>query len=78
MNVTALKNTLIHRIAEINDVAFLQAIKTILDSKKNNDILTLTAEQRDEIMASKKDIEKGLYIAHDELDKEISAWLNAE
>ena len=78
MSTTALKNALIHRIAEINDVSFLEAIKTILDSKTNHEILALTDEQRDDIIASKKEIEKGLYVEHDALDKEINAWLNAK
>lgn len=32
MGTLELKNLLIHRIAEINDVAFLKAIKTMLDA----------------------------------------------
>lgn len=78
MTAIELKNVLIHRIAEINDVSFLQAIKTILDSKTEAKALTLTLEQRDEIMASKKEIEKGLFISHEELDKEVSEWLSAK
>lgn len=78
MTAIELKNVLIHRIAEINDVSFLQAIKTILDSKTEAKTLTLTLEQRDEIMASKKEIEKGLFISHEELDKEVSEWLSAK
>jgi predicted transcriptional regulator len=78
MTAIELKNVLMHRIAEINDVSFLQAIKTILDSKTEAKALTLTLEQRDEIMASKKEIEKGLFISHEELDKEVSEWLSAK
>jgi len=29
-------------------------------------------------MASKKEVEKGLFISHKELDKEVSEWLNAK
>jgi uncharacterized protein YktA (UPF0223 family) len=78
MTAIELKNVLMHRIAEINDVSFLQAIKTILDSKTEAKALTLTLEQRDEIMASKKEIEKELFISHEELDKEVSEWLSAK
>jgi len=78
MTAIELKNALIHQIAEINDVSFLQAIKTILDSKTEAKVLTLTLEQRDEIMASKKEVEKGLFISYEELDKEVSEWLNAK
>jgi predicted transcriptional regulator len=75
MTTIELKNILIHKIAEIEDVSFLKAIKTILDSKADKEILSLTNEQRNEIMQSKKEIEKGLFIEHDELDKEIKEWL---
>jgi hypothetical protein len=68
MTAIDLKNILIHRIAEIDDISFLQAIKTIHDSKASKEILTLSDEQRDEIIASKKEIEQGLFIDHDVLD----------
>jgi predicted transcriptional regulator len=77
MTAVDLKSILIHRIAEIDDISFLKAIKTILDSKANNEILTLSDKQRDEINASKKEIEKGLFIDHDVLDKEIKGWLGS-
>lgn len=77
MTTIELKKVLIHRIAEINDISFLKAIKTILDSKIETEIITLTAEQRNEIIESKKEIEQGLYIEHELLDKKISKWLSA-
>ncbi len=77
MTAIDLKNILIHKIAEIEDVSFLKALKIILDSKTSNEILTLTESQRDDIIASKKEIEKGLFITKNDLDKEISKWLNA-
>jgi hypothetical protein len=36
----------------------------------------LTPEQRNEIIESKKEIEQGLFVEHEILDKEVSAWLN--
>ncbi len=41
------------------------------------EIISLTMEQRNEIIASKKEIEQGLYIEHEQLDKEVARWLNA-
>lgn len=78
MTTIELKKMLLHRIAEINDISFLKAIKTILDSKTESEIITLTPEQRDEIIESKKEIEQGLFIEHEILDKNVSAWLNAK
>ena len=75
MTAIELKKTLIHRILEIKDISFLKAIKTILDFHSKDELITLTPELRDEILSSKKEIEKGLFISDAELEKEVEAWL---
>ena len=77
MTTLELKKLLIHRIAEINDISFLKAVRTILESKTETEVLLLSPDQRNEIMESKKEIEKGLFIEQENLDKEISRWANA-
>ena len=77
MSAIELKKLLIHRIAEIDDISFLKALKTILDSKAKSKILSLTQEQRYEIAESKKEIDQGLFIEQVELDKEFDKWLSA-
>jgi hypothetical protein len=77
MTTIELKKVLIHRIVEIDDVPFLNAIKTILDSKTQSHTISLTAEQRYEIEESRKEIEQGLFIEQIELNKEFDKWLNA-
>ncbi len=74
MTTIELKNLLIHRISEISDISFLEAIKTILDSKSESTILPLSVEQRDEILASKKEIEQGLFIENTALENELDGW----
>lgn len=74
MTTIELKKLLIHRITEINDISFLKAIKTILDAKTDTEVLALTPEQRMEIMESKKEIEQGLYINQENLNKEVAKW----
>ena len=78
MTTIELKKALIHRITEINDVSFLKAIKTILDSKTETEVIALTQDQRDEIIESKKEIESGLYIEGEALNKEVLTWLSAK
>jgi predicted transcriptional regulator len=75
MSTIELKKTLIQRIVEINDVSFLKAIKTILDIRSNDEVIKLTPVMRKEINASKKEIENGLFITDEKLEKEIEAWL---
>jgi len=77
MTAIELKKSLIHRIAEIDDEAFLRAIKTILDTKTKPHFLSLTDEQRSEILASKKDIEQGFYHEQAELDTSFNKWIGA-
>jgi hypothetical protein len=77
MTAIELKKLLIHRIAEINDVSFLNAIKTILDTKTASLTLALDAEQRYEINESRKEIEQGLFIEQEILEKEFQQWVNA-
>jgi len=74
MTTIELKKQLINRIAEIDDESFLQAIKTILDSKTQSQVLTLTDTQRQEIFESKKQIEQGLFIEQDDLDEKFNQW----
>jgi hypothetical protein len=76
MTAIELKKILVQRIAEINDISFLKAVKVILDSKTETEVLVLSPEQRDEILKSRNEIEKGLFIDQDKLDKEISKWAN--
>ena len=76
MSTTDLKNTLIRKISTINDIPFLMAIQTIIDSKVNQEIFSLSAGQQAEIIQSKKDIEAGLFIDNEQLNDEVTTWLN--
>lgn len=76
MTSLELKKLLMHRIAEINDESFLNAIKTILDSKVQTRVLNLTVEQRSEINESRKEIDQELFVEQAELDKEFDKWLS--
>ncbi len=78
MTMMELKSILVHRISEINDVRFLEAIKTILDEKAEDSALELTDDQKKEIAESKKEILQGLFIDENELDRDIQGWLNAK
>ncbi|HLN75217.1 MAG: hypothetical protein ACM3O8_10860 [Methylococcaceae bacterium] len=76
MTALELKKHLIHRIAEINDESFLDAIKTILDSKSQSQQLMLSKEQREEIMKSKEQIKQGQYLEQAEMDEKFNQWLS--
>jgi len=75
MSTIELKDLLISRIAEIDDIQFLQAIKTILDTKTETQKLDLSDAQIQEIKASREDIIAGRFIEQSDLDTEMNAWL---
>lgn len=74
MTTVDLKKHLIQRISEINDSNFLEAIKTILDTKSS--VISLTTEQREEIKQSKEQINQGIFMTQDQLDEEFEKWAN--
>ena len=75
MTAIELKKRLIQQIAEINDEAFLDAIKTILDAKTKSQKIVLTEAQRLEILESKLQFEQGLFLEQKEVDKDFERWL---
>ena len=77
MTTFELKTLLIHRITEINDVSFLKALKTILDTKTESGVIQLTQDQLEDIIESKKEIEDGLFVENNVLDKQVRQWLDA-
>jgi hypothetical protein len=76
MTTMQLKKTLMYQIADIEDITFLNALKTIIETKTKSDIIHLRSEQRDEIIRSKKEIENGDFINQEELNQEFEKWLN--
>lgn len=71
MTTSELKKIIIHRIAEINDVSFLRALKTILDTKTRSGVIQLTQDQLKDIIESRKEIEKGMFLENSLFDKQV-------
>jgi hypothetical protein len=77
MKEIELKTLLIHRISQIKDVSFLKALKTILDSKAETQVINLTHDQLNDIIVSKREIEQGKFIDDSLFNKELKQWLRA-
>ena len=75
MKTSALKNSLLENISQIDDKSFLQAINTIIENKIEKSIYKLTAKQRAEIEKSQKEIAKGNFTTDADLQREINLWL---
>ena len=76
MNTIQLKQELIQRISRIEDIDFLNAIKTILDYKKKESFIELTADQEKELLFASKEAKKGNVIAQSEMDQKVEEWLS--
>lgn len=76
MNAIQLKQELIHKISSIDDIDFLNAIKTILDYKKNESFIELTAEQEKELLSACKEGENGDVIPQSAMDQKVKEWLS--
>jgi hypothetical protein len=76
MNNIQLRQELIHRISRIEDIDFLNAIKTILDYKKKEPFIELTSAQEKELLFASQDAKKGNVISQSEMDQKVEEWLN--
>lgn len=74
MTTIQLKKNLMHQISKIDDVSFLNALKTIIDAKNQASVLELTQMQRDEIVQSKKMVEQGQFSNQSELNQKFEEW----
>lgn len=75
MTTIELKSLLIKKINQIDDESFLEAIRTIIESKAEENIYQLNEIQKEKIKEAKYQIAKGEFIGHDDLMNEIDEWL---
>lgn len=75
MTTIELKNILIHKISAINDEIFLNAIKTIIDTKSESTIYRTSEEQKQKIFEGINQVEKGEYFTNEQVESEINQWL---
>jgi hypothetical protein len=71
---TQIKNSLISRIKDSNDMNFLKALQTIFDSSEQS-LYQLSPEQNDSIIEGREEIKNGDYIENDQLISEMKEWL---
>lgn len=69
-----IKNGLIDRILATKNEKLLQAISTIFESAKEEEIVGLSSEQLEMLAMSEDDIANGRLISEDDIDKLDSGW----
>ena len=75
MSAIELRELIINQLSHINDISFLKAIKTIIDSKAEEEVYKLSDYQKERIRIGREQLVKGQTISHDEVQKEIEQWL---
>ena len=71
-----LKSLLHESIENIDDEAFLQTVKHILDHKYQPQEITLSSYQEKRIENAKKSIDQGDYLTNEQADQMVAKWLN--
>ncbi len=69
-----IKENLISRIKNSNDLNFLKALQVIFDSSEN-ELYQLNQEQKSSIEQGRKDVIEGKTKDHSEVMKETKEWL---
>jgi predicted transcriptional regulator len=75
MSTIELRELIINQLSHINDTSFLKAIKTIIDSKAEEEVYKLSDYQKERIRTGREQLLQGQTISHEELQKEIDQWL---
>lgn len=78
MSTIELKNIITEHLSHIDDVLFLNAIKTIIESKASVGTYELTDYQKNRIDLARLQLKKKQTISHENLQKEIDQWLGSK
>ena len=78
MSTIELKNIITEHLSRIDDVSFLNAIKTIIESKASVGTYELTDYQKIRIDQARRQHKEKQTISHENLQKEIDQWLSSK
>jgi hypothetical protein len=78
MSTIELRHHIIEQLSHIDDDTFLAAIMTIVESKVNEGVYTLSEFQKKRIESGREQLRNGHSISNDVLQKEIEQWLNTK
>ena len=78
MSTIELRQIISERLLQINDESFLNALKTIVESKISSSIYQLSEYEKERIFLAREDIKNGQTISHENLQMEIDQWLNGK
>jgi hypothetical protein len=78
MGTIELRHIITERLSQIEDVTFLNAIRTIIESKVSEGTYKLSDYQKNRIDSARQQLKNKQTISHDDLQKEINLWLSSK
>lgn len=78
MSTVELRHIIAEHLSHIDDAAFLNAIKTIIESKVSEGEYQLSDFQKNRIDLARNELKNKKTVSHNEVQKEIDQWLNTK
>ncbi len=78
MTTVEIRHTITEKLSQIDDISFLKAIKTIVESKVKEDTYKLSDFQKKRIESGREQMKKGQTISDSALQKDVRQWLSSK
>ena len=78
MSTIELRHVITEYLTHIDDASFLNALKTIIESKVSEGTYKLSDLQKKRIDAGREQVKKGQTISNESLTNEIDQWLSTK
>lgn len=75
MSTIELRHIINEHLSHIDDASFLNAIKTIIETKVSSDNYKLSEFQKERINKARQEYQNGQSIKNEDLQNEITQWL---
>lgn len=76
MSTVELRHIITEKLSQIEDESFLNAIKTIIESKISGGVYELSDYQKKRVSIAREELQTYQTISHEDLQKEVDQWLN--
>ena len=78
MSTIELRHLITKYLSHIDDVSFLKALKTIIESKVSEGVYHLSPEQKKRVDLGRDQLRNGQTMPQEELQTEIDQWLSSK
>jgi hypothetical protein len=78
MGKVQLKDRIISRILEIDDMDFLKAMDLLTKDKSREKVYALSDAQKERVLQARKEKEEGRILSNKAFNEKISTWLNTK